>query len=333
MNSSSFIHRLIKYKVLLPPLSGYTDYPYRRILTKFHPPFMITEMVSAQAVVRKNKKTMQMLKIANGTQYNGVQLFGSHPKIMSEAAMIVESLGYDYIDINMGCTIKKITSKGAGISLMKQEEHAYSITSSIVKSVNIPVTCKIRIGATKKDLNAISFSQQMMDAGAIAITIHRRTGEKKFGVPLDFKSIKEVVDHLSIPIIANGGIFSGIDAKHVIEQTGAFAVMPGRGLIGNPWIISEILSVFSHSIFTYPNLKNKKEICLDHMRNLCDFYGEYKGVLKMRSILPYYFSTCHMLKKLKNEVQRISSCQDIFGLLDNIYEINSQIFYKTEISL
>jgi len=103
MTSSAFVQRLIKHKVILPPLSGYTDYPYRKILAKFHPPFIITEMVSAQAIIHKNQKTMQILKIAEGTQYNGIQLFGSNPKIMSQAATIVENLGFDYIDINMGC--------------------------------------------------------------------------------------------------------------------------------------------------------------------------------------------------------------------------------------
>jgi tRNA-dihydrouridine synthase B len=286
-------------------------------------------MVSAQAVIRKNKKTMQILTMTKGTHYNGVQLFGCEPNIMSDAAMIVESLGYDYIDINMGCTIKKITNKGAGVTLMKKEELASTITSSVVRSVNIPVTCKIRIGVTKQDMNALSLSQQLMDAGATAITIHGRTGEKKFGLPIDFESIKAVVNHVPIPIVANGGIFSGNDAYYMLQQTGAAAVMPGRGLIGNPWIIPEICSIFSQTDFISPNLKQKKETCIEHMRNLCDFYGEHRGVLKMRTILPYYFSTCHQLRNLKLDVQHMSNCHEILDLVSNIYEADGHIVYDT----
>lgn len=327
MGSSVFIKRLLKHRVMLPPLSGYTDYPYRVILAKFHPPFIMTEMVSAQAIIRKNPRTMQILKKAGGAHFNGVQLFGSDPKIMGEAAMIAESLGFDYIDINMGCTIKKVTSKGAGISLMKQEENACLVTSAVVSSVNIPVTCKLRLGATKQDVNVVSLSQKLMDAGAVAIIIHGRTGEKKFGLPVDFNLIKSVVDNLSIPVVANGGIFTGVDAQMMIQRTGAAAVMPGRSLIGNPWLISELRSIFSGSSFSHPSLKNKKEICLDHLQNLCDFYGVSNGVLKMRKILPEYFSNCHNLKNLKLEVQHTSSRRKMFSLLDNIHEISDRIVY------
>ena len=327
MNSSAFVQQLIKHKVILPPLSGYTDYPYRKILAKFHPPFIITEMVSAQAIIHKNQKTMQILKIAQGTHYNGIQLFGSDPKIMSQAATIVESLGFDYIDINMGCTIKKVVDKGAGISLMKREEHACLITAAVVNSVNIPITCKLRLGVTKQNLNGISISKKLMDAGAAAITIHGRTGEKKFGLPIDFDSIKAIVEHLSIPVIANGGIFTGIDAKMMIKKTGAAAVMPGRGLIGNPWLIPEISSIFSDSTFTHPTLKNKKEICLEHLDNLCDFYGEHSGILKIRKILPEYFPRCHNLRNLKIGVQQASAHQDIIEMLDDIHEVDDRIVY------
>ena len=332
MNSSVFIKRLLKHRVMLPPLSGYTDYPYRSILARFHPPFIMTEMVSAQAVIRKNPRTMQILKIAEGAHFNGVQLFGSDTRVMGKAASIVEAMGFNYIDINMGCMIKKVANKGAGISLMKQEENAFLVTSAVVSSVNIPVTCKLRLGATKQDLNVVSLSNKLMDAGASAIIIHGRTGEKKFGLTVDFSLIKSVVDNLSIPVVANGGIFTRRDAQMMIQRTGAAAVMPGRGLIGNPWLVSELLSVFSGSSFYYPSLKNKKKICLDHLQNLCDFYGNCNGVIKMRKILPEYFSNCHNLKNLKREIQHASSCSKILAFLESIYEVDGSIFYKKVVS-
>jgi len=328
MSSSIFIKRLLKHRVMPPPLSGYTDYPYRLILAKFHPPFIITEMVSAQAIIQKNPRTMQILEKVEGKHYNGVQLYGSDPNVMGEAAKLVESFGFDYIDINMGCTIKKVASRGAGISLMKQEEKASLITSAVVNSVNIPVTCKLRLGASKQDVNVVSLSKKLMDAGATAITIHGRTGEKKFGLPVDFDLIKNVVDNISIPIVANGGIYTGEDAQIMIQRTGAAAVMPGRNLIGNPWLVSELMSVFSDKSFLCPSLKNKKEVCLEHLQNLCDFYGKRNGVLKMRKILPEYFSNCHNLKNLKREIQHASSFSEMLTFLEDIYEVDGNIFYK-----
>lgn len=328
MNSSKFVKHLKKYKFILPPLSGYTDHPYRTILAKFNPPFIITEMVSSQAIIRKNPRTLQILKKAEGTHYNGVQIFGSDPKIMGEAARIVENMGFDYIDINMGCTIKKVVDRGAGISLMKHSENAYLITRSVVDAVNIPVTCKLRLGLTKHNVNVISISQKLMSAGATALVIHGRTGEKKFGLPVNSDSIKSVVDDISIPIVANGGIFTGIDAKNMINKTGASAVMPGRGLIGNPWLVSELLSVFSGISFSHPTLDEKKKICLEHLQLLCDFYGDGNGVLKMRKILPEYFSNCQNLRKLKLEVQHASSFLQIITLLDRILEIDNCVVYN-----
>lgn len=318
MSSSRFVQRLLKYKFILPPLSSYTDYPYRRILAKFSPPFIVTEMVSAQAAILKNPKTMQILKKVDGAHFNGVQLFGSDPKVMGEAASIVENMGFDYIDINMGCTIKKVVEKGAGISLMKNEENAYLVAASIVDSVDIPVTCKLRLGPTKQNTNVLSVSQKLVDAGVTAVVIHGRTGEKKFGLPIDFDLIKSVVESISIPVVANGGIFTGDDAQMMIKKTGAAAVMPGRSLIGNPWLVSELLSVFSKSSFARPSLKDKKKICLEHLQGLCDFYGENGGVIKMRKILPEYFSSRHNLKDLKLEIQHVSSFSKIIDMLEKL---------------
>jgi tRNA-dihydrouridine synthase B len=318
MNSSKFIQQLLKYKFILPPLSGYTDYPYRLILAKFNPPFIITEMVSAQAVIRKNPRTLQMLKKVQGTHYNGVQLFGSDPTIMGKAAGIVENMGFDYIDINMGCTIKKVAGKGAGISLMKKEEHACLVAKSVVDSVNLPVTCKLRLGPTKQNVNVVSLSKKLMNAGVNAVVIHGRTGEKKFGLPIDFDLIKSVVENLSIPVVANGGVFTGTDAEMMIKKTGAAAVMPGRSLIGNPWLVSELISVFSKSSFSRPNLVEKKKICLEHLQNICDFYGVSNGVIKMRKIFPEYFSNRHNLKNLKLEIQKVSSFSKMFEILENL---------------
>lgn len=293
----------------------------------FNPPFIVTEMLSAQAVARRGPKTMRILEKTGGTSIKGVQLVGSDPDVICEAARIVESVGFDYVDINMGCTVGKIVQNGAGISLMKDEDRAVRIASAAVEAVELPVTCKIRIGATKQSQNAVQLSQRLADVGVAAITVHGRSGEKKFGLPVDHQRIKEVVDALTIPVVANGGIFTGRDAEEMLRRTGAAAVMPGRGLIGNPWLITEIMSTFSGSPYYPPTLLEKKDICLLHLRKLCDFYGENSGTLEMRKILPEYFSGCHRLKDLKYDVERVTTSVEVITLLDRIHEDGSKIFY------
>ncbi|MBE3137953.1 MAG: tRNA-dihydrouridine synthase [Thermoplasmata archaeon] len=327
MKSSLFIKILREKKLLLPPLSGYTDYPFRVILADFKPPFIITEMANARAIVQRNRRTMQILKIAEGKQYNGVQLVGSNAEYMRKAAEIVEDLGFDYLDINMGCTARKVASRGEGVSLMKNEVRACEIVAAVTDAVEIPVTCKMRLGPSKQSMNVVALSQKLVDSGAVALTIHGRSGEKKFGLPVDLRIMHEAATVLTIPIIANGGIYTGCDAQQMIQTTGAAAVMPGRGLIGNPWIIPEILSTISKTLFTPPTLQKKKEICRKHLDLLVDFYGERKAVLKMRSILPQYFSSCFFLKDLKLDVQQASNVSDIPMLLERLDDTKGYTIY------
>ena len=326
MKPDLFVKILREKKLFLPPLSGYTDYPYRVILAQFNPPFLITEMANARAIVQKNRRTMQILKIAEGKQYHGVQLVGSIPEYMRKAAEIVQDLGFEYIDINMGCTARKVTCRGEGVSLMKHEENACAIVEAVSRAVGVPVTCKMRLGVSKHAMNAISLSQKLVDAGATALTIHGRSGEKKFGVPLDCDIIKKTVQNLSVPVVANGSIYTGIDALKMIQRTGAAAVMPGRGLLGNPWLVPEILATVSKKRHSPPTLQQKKEVCLDHLHLLVDFYGERRAVLKMRSILPHYFSSCLFLKELKKDVQQITTSTDVPNLLERIsaHEMNNR---------
>ena len=327
MKSSLFVKILREKKLLLPPLSGYTDYPFRVILSRFKPPFIITEMANARAIVQRNRRTTQILKIAEGSQYNGVQLVGSIPEYMGKAAEIVEHLGFDYIDINMGCTARKVACRGEGISLMKHETRACEIVTAVANAVEIPVTCKLRLGPSKQSMNVIALSEKLVDSGAIALSIHGRSGEKKFGLPVDLDIIKKTATTLSVPVIANGGIYTGSDAQQMIQATGAAAVMPGRGLIGNPWIIPDILSALSKTSYTLPTLQTKKEICRKHLDLLIDFYGERKAVLKMRSILPQYFSSCFFLKDLKLDVHQASKVDDIPILLERLNNTKGYTIY------
>jgi len=328
VTDSNFVEQLKKYRLLLPPMAGYTDYAYRRILALFDPPFICTEMLSPHAILQENPRTMGMLQKIDGNHLCGAQLVGMEPKAMGDAARSVENLGYDYIDINMGCTVKTVTGTGAGVSLMKDEAKAVKLASTIVEAVNIPVTCKIRLGPSKGNRNAVSLSKGLEDTGITAITVHGRTGERKFGLPVNYEGIREVGNACNIPVIANGGIYTGSDAIDMFQKTGADAVMPGRGLIGNPWLVREILSVSNGVSYTTPKLEERKRICLLHVRYLCEFYGDPKGVIMMKRILPKYFSGCRYLNTMKVEVFSAKEQKELEDLLDNIYENESGMTYS-----
>jgi tRNA-dihydrouridine synthase B len=288
-------------------------------------------MANARAIVQRNRRTLQILKIAEGNHYNGIQLVGSIPEYMGKAAKIVEQLGFDYIDINMGCTARKVACRGEGISLMKHEVHAREVVAAVTDAVEVPVTCKLRLGVSKQSINVLPLSQKLVDAGAVALIIHGRSGEKKFGLPVNLEIIKETAKTLPIPVIANGGIYTGLDAQKILAETGAAAVMPGRGLIGNPWIIPEICNGFSQHRYSPPILQEKKDICLEHLRLLTGFYGERQAVLKMRSILPHYFSSCLFLKELKKDVQQVTDAKHIPTLFERIQDDGINTIYKLKI--
>ena len=327
MNAYDFARRIREEKLLLPPLADYTDYPYRRVMARFKPPFIITEMISASALVHGGEKTRRMLAKTESF-CEGVQLVGADPDIMAEAARIVAGLGFDYVDINMGCTIKKVTRQGAGISLMGDKERAQLVASAVVESVDIPVTCKMRLGVSSGSLNAVTLSRQLEEAGIAAITIDGRSGEKKWGIPVDFNGIREVVEAISIPVVANGGVFTGADARAMIEKTGAAGVMPGRGLIGNPWIVTELVAALSGDDYTQPTLVERKRISLLHMNYLCEYYGDKSAAVRMRRILPEYFSGCKNLRTLRQDIHNTSTPNQVALLLDRIKNIGPHGTYE-----
>jgi len=325
---SGFIKRLNETKLLLPPLAGYTDFPYRRVLSEFDPPFLSTEMINPVALVRESQRTMEMVKMVKGNHLNGVQLVGSDEESMRVGAAIVESMGYDYIDINMGCTVKTVTRTGAGLSLMMDLKKAVSVASAVVEAVDIPVTCKLRMGPTEDDKNAGLLSWKLVECGVSAITVHGRTGEKKFGLEVSLEGIKEVVDGVDVPVIANGGVYTGDDAVKLIEATGAAAVMPGRGLLGNPWLVNEIMFSFGGRKPLGPDLVERKEVTLRHLRYLCHFYGERTGVIMMRRLLGKYFSGCVNVGLLKRDVQRMRTINDVETLVGRVKDVDGMEYSR-----
>lgn len=289
MNQARFVHALQKTRCVLPPLTGYTDYPYRVVLASFQPGFLTTEMVHSSAVVRRNARTMLMLKRVEGPQVNGVQLLGRDPEEMTMAAQFLVSEGFDFIDVNMGCTSPKVTRRGEGVALMRDEEHAARLVSTLVHAVDIPVTVKLRLGPSPSLMNYLSLSQRLQKAGVAAITIHGRTGDHKSSPTVSQTCVQEAVEALDVPVVANGGISSGEIASAVLRQTGCAAVMPGRYLIGNPWLVGEIHSAIHGSPYQPPSFEERKEVCRRHFELLTGCYGRYGAAIRMRGIFTHYF--------------------------------------------
>ena len=330
MSSGDLIKRIRVEKILLPPLAGYTDYPYRRVLADFHVPFMCTEMVSSGAVLRRNQKTLRMLKTPPGDHLHGVQLFGDDSGSMADAAESLESMGFDYIDINMGCAAPALIRNGAGVSLMGAPDRAVQVVSSVAEAVSVPVTCKIRLGETRVEQNALELSLGLVNAGAALITVHGRSGEKRFGEPVDYGAIMEIVESVSVPVVANGGVYTGIDALEMLSLTGAAAVMPGRGLIGNPWIVGEIQAAYLRISYTGPSLAERKEVCLRHLGYLVDFVGERDGVVTMRRVLPRYFLGVVHATDLRGSMDALSTVDDAYAVLDRLYEDGDQVVFQRD---
>jgi len=328
MTGEEFTDRLREEKLLLPPLAGYTDYPYRRVLAEFNTPIMCTEMVSCEAVLRENPRTLNMLRQPEGDHLHGAQIFGNDPDVMAAAAESLEWMGFDYIDINMGCAVKSITQNGAGVSLMGEPEKAGAVVSRVVEVVSIPVSCKIRLGESRREQNAVELSRLLEDAGVSAITVHGRSGEKKFGEPVNYHAIRDVVESVGVPVVGNGGVLTGADALTMIELTGVDAVMPGRGLIGNPWIIEEITSAFIGEPFIGPSLDERKTVCRWHLGYLVDFVGEKDGVVTMRRVLPRYFSGAVHASDLRKRMVAVSSVDDVHQVLDRLYEDGDQVIFN-----
>lgn len=286
-------------------------------------------MINPEAFVRESQRTMEMVKMVKGNHLNGVQLVGSEGDSMRKAATKIEALGYDYIDINMGCTVKTVTQTGAGLALMTDMDRAVSVVSAVVETVNIPVTCKMRMGPTEENKNAAILSKKLVAEGVSAITVHGRTGEKKFGFDVSLEGIKEVVDSVDVPVIANGGVYTWDDAVNLREATGAAAVMPGRGLIGNPWLVNEIRFSLNDTKTPRPALEERKEVTLRHMRYLCEFYGERTGVIQMRRLLGKYFSGCRNAGQLKLDAQKTGTINDVETLVERIKDVKGMEYSRS----
>jgi len=300
--------------VILAPMAGITDYPFRKIARDMGCQFIYTEMVSSNGIIYGNSRTEDMIDfVDDGKGIIAVQIFGETAQQISKAAKIIEKkFSPDILDINMGCPAPKVTKNGAGAALMKNREIAADIIKSVVKSVNIPVTVKIRKGWDDKNVNAIEIAKIAEQNGASAVAVHGRTGDQFYSGKADWDIIKDVKKEVSIPVIGNGDILTPLDAENMLNKTGCDAVMIGRGTRGNPWLIKRCIHYLATGeLWPEPDYNEKIEMAVYHLELAVNYYGENYAIPRMRKHISWYLKGIPYSAEVKNKVNELSKLNQV----------------------
>ena len=317
----------IKNQVVMAPMAGVSNPTYMSICETMGVGFAITELISSEAIVRANKKTFEMLDGIDKLNIPvAIQIFGSNPKTMAKSAKIlVDKYKVKIIDINMGCPVLKVAIKnGAGSALMKNPEKVREIVSGVVSAVDVPVTVKIRSGWDKDSINAVEIAKIVEEAGASAISVHARTRTQGYSGNADWSIIKDVVESVNIPVIGNGDIRSPYDAKKMLDETGCTAIMIGRALIGNPWIIKDTVNYLDKKIEPINISVNEKiDMMENHLNLLIKNKGEKQAVLEIRSHLLSYLNGMPNNKEIKNIICTLKNSNDIIEVLEKYRKENN----------
>ncbi|MCY1713349.1 tRNA dihydrouridine synthase DusB [Caproiciproducens galactitolivorans] len=281
---------------VLAPMAGVADQAFRETCVRFGAAYAVSEMVSSKALQFRDKKTGALMSLSDAERPAGIQLFGSEPDVMAEAAKMAMEYAPDVIDINMGCPAPKVSCSGSGSALMKNPPLCGEIVAAVKNAVPVPVTVKIRKGWDSKTVNALEVAKICEAAGADAITVHGRTREQMYEPKADWDIIRQVKQAVKIPVIGNGDVVSAQTAAQMLEQTGCDAVMVGRAALGNPWIFAQINAYLSDScrILPPPELHERMLVMMKHIRLMCDYKGEHRAMNEARKHVGWY------LKGMKN---------------------------------
>ena len=309
----------IEHRVVAAPMAGITDLPYRLLLKDFGAALLCTELVSAKAIHYKNENTKELTEIDNREHPIALQLFGSEPEIMAEAAKEYEDR-FDIIDVNMGCPVPKVVNNNEGSALLKNVKLASQIVSTLVKSVKIPVTVKIRIGFDDKTKNYLDFSKAMEEAGASCITVHGRTRKQMYSGECDLEAIRIIKENVKIPVIGNGNIFTIYDAKEMIEKTNCDAVALARGLKGNPWFVRECIEYIENDrIIDRPTREEIKSIILKHIDMEVKFRGEERAINELKHHICWYLKDMKGNKNARTLINLSSNREEIEKIINEFF--------------
>ena len=305
----------LENNLILAPMAGVTDLPFRLLCKEQGAGLLCMEMVSAKAIYYNNKNTETLMEIDEREHPVSLQLFGADPDILSEMAKRIEDRPFDILDINMGCPVPKVVNNGEGSALMKQPKLVEEILTKTVKAIKKPVTVKIRKGFDENSINAVEIARIAEGCGVSAIAVHGRTREQYYSGKADWDIIRQVKEAVSIPVIGNGDITCAADAIRMEAETGCDGFMIGRGAQGNPWIFSQILEYFATG--TEPEKPPIEEVVttlLRHARMLLEVKGEYTGMREIRKHAAWYTSGYKNSAKLRGQINEIETYQQLVEL-------------------
>ena len=329
----------LKHGIMLAPMAGATDHAFRTVCKSFGAEYLVSEMVCAKALCYEQKikksitaspsKTAPLAAIREGELPMAVQIFGSEPSFMAEAAKMIAENSYrgttslfapTAIDINMGCPVPKVVSNGEGSALLKNSDLASEIVEAVVKAVDIPVTVKIRIGWDKNSINAVEMAKRLEAAGAALICVHGRTREQQYAPYADWTQIAAVKKAVNIPVIGNGDIFTPDDALKMINETECDGIMIGRGALGNPWIFENTVNLFEGRPTREISQNEVIDVALSHLRLMIEDKGERAGVAESRKHLGWYMKGLRGAAELRNRINTAATLEELTELLLTLKE-------------
>jgi tRNA-dihydrouridine synthase B len=318
----------LKSPILLAPMAGISDLPFRLLNRKFGCELAFVEMINVRSISHKSRRTRQMLSVHPKDKPLGIQILGTETNFILQALDILKEYQFDLLDFNAACPVKKVTRRGEGASLLKEPKKLYKLLKLVVDNSQVPVTVKIRSGWDNDSINAKSIALAAQDAGVKAVTIHGRTKTQGYSGEVNYKVIREVKKALAIPVIASGDAFSAPLVKKMFDETGCDAVAIARGAFGNPWIFNEAKELLeTGKILNKPERKEIITVMIEHLNGCIDFYGERIGVMQFRKFFAWYTKGMRRVRALREKsstaktkdemAQLIEQCQGNSCVIDN----------------
>ncbi|MBQ6265168.1 MAG: tRNA dihydrouridine synthase DusB [Clostridia bacterium] len=307
----------------LAPMAGVADMAFRELCVEYGAAYVVSEMVSAKGVSMHDRKSGALMVLSEKERPAAIQIFGSDPKTMADAAIKAQNFTCEIVDINMGCPAPKIVNSGNGSALMKNPALAAEITAECVKAVTLPVTVKMRSGWDENSINAVELAKRCEASGASAITVHGRTRAQMYAPPVNIDIIREVKKNIKIPVIGNGDIDGALSAKAMFENTGCDFVMVGRGALGRPWVFAQINEYFrTGNILPEPPLEERMRVMLTHIQRLCDYKGVYIGMREARKHAAWYIRDIRGAAAFRNEIGKLETMQELHELAQKVIRNN-----------